>query len=88
MTASRALALALAVSVVTASGVAFAAPPTPPTTKSGLGTATTSPGSAKMPDNATQRLSAPGQAAPPSGVTPGAGKGSAPAPASTKTKTK
>lgn len=78
MTVSRTLAVALAVSVVAVGAVAFAAPPSPPTTKSGLSTATTSPGSAKMPANATQRLSAPGQAAPPSGVTPGAGKGSAP----------
>lgn len=80
MTASRTVALALAVSVVAAAGIALAAPPTPPTTKAGQGTAISSPGSAKMPTNATQRLSAPGQAAPPSGVTPGAGKGTAPAP--------
>jgi|SoiMetStandDraft_5_1073268.scaffolds.fasta_scaffold02764_5 hypothetical protein len=86
MTVSRTLALALGVAVLAASGVALAAPPSPPTTKSGLSTATSSPGSAKMPAAATQRLSAPGQAAPPSGVTPGAGKGSAPAAASTKGK--
>ena len=75
MTGSRTLALAVAASVLAVSVVAFAAPPSRPTTKSGLGTATTSPGSAKMPANATQHLSAPGKAAPSSGVTPGAGKG-------------
>jgi len=80
MTVSRTLALALALAVLAAAGVALAGP----TTKSGLGTATTTPNSGKRPDAATQRLSAPGQAAPPSGVTPGAGKGSAPAPASPK----
>jgi hypothetical protein len=77
MKASRTVAVALAVSVVTASGVAFAAPPTPPTTQSGLGTASSAPGSAKRNDTATQHLSAPGKATPPSGVTPGTGKGTA-----------
>jgi hypothetical protein len=75
MKATRTLAFAFAVSVVTTSGVVFAAPPTHPTTQSGLGTATSAPGSTKRSDTATQNLSAPGQAAPPSGVTPGTGKG-------------
>ena len=77
MKASRKVAIALAVSVVTASGVAFAAPPTHPTTQSGQGTAISAPGSANRSDTATQNLSAPGQATPPSGVTPGTGKGTA-----------
>ena len=84
MIASRTFALALAVSVVAVAGIAFAAPPSKPTTGAGLGTATTSPAGVKRSGTATQHLSAPGQAAPPSGVTPGAGKGTAPTPPTPK----
>lgn len=77
MTAFRMFALAVALSV-------FAATPAfaegakksneKPTTGSGQGTATTTPGSEKRPDAADEKLSTPGQANPPSGVTPGGGK--------------
>lgn len=79
MTAFRTFALALTVGTFAAS-VAVAAPPTHPTTQSGLGTATSAPGATKRSDTATSHLSSPGKATPPSGVTPGFGKtGTAPA---------
>jgi hypothetical protein len=74
MTAFRMFAFGLAVSFLVASSVGIAAAQsTKPTTGAGLGSATTVPGSGKRPAAATERLSKPGQATPPSGVTPGGG---------------
>jgi hypothetical protein len=74
MTAAfRMFAFGLAVSFLVASSVGITAAQSKPTTGAGLGTATTGPGSGKLPAAATARLSKPGQAAPPSGVTPGGG---------------
>jgi hypothetical protein len=82
MTALRMFTLAVAVTVF-AAAPAFAQgakkPSDKPTTGSGQGTATTAPGSEKRPDATNDKLSDPGKANPPSGVTPGGGKtGTAP----------
>jgi hypothetical protein len=72
MTAFRMFAFGLAVFFLVASSVGIAVAQKP-TTGAGLGSATTASGSGKRPAAATSRLSAPGQATPPSGVTPGGG---------------
>ena len=73
MTAFRMFAFGLAVSFLVTSSVGITAAQSKPTTAAGLGSATTVPGSGKRPAAATTRLSKPGKATPPSGVTAGGG---------------